>query len=140
MKKLLIMSVLGLSFASAQSLQDREVQAQQETALQETVVSINQRCGDANLKAGFDWAQFTSEDLKSYGVAGYCGEALLAVARTCESSEIAMETVKEKLQSVTCGKAAPRSIELNDGNLRFNIDFNESNDANFVHEFLMKNL
>lgn len=140
MKKLLIISVLGLSFTAAQSLQDKEIQIQQEAALQEIIVSTNQRCGDANLTANFDWTKFSSEDLKSYGIAGFCGEALRAVARTCESSEIAMKTVKEKLESVACGKATPRSIELNDGNLHFNIDFNSSNDSNFVYEFLINNL
>lgn len=140
MKKILIISMLGLSFVSAQSLQELEVQAAQNTELQEKLASVNQRCGGATITADIDWQQFSSEDLKAYSAAGYCGEVLSGIAKTCESSDIAMKAVQEKLKSVTCGHSLPRAAQFDNGSLRFNIDFSASNDADFINDFLMKNL
>ncbi len=127
------------SSAFSATLAERELQQKFEENIQSRVVDLNKSC-DANIKVAFDWSAFTAEELKTTGIDGYCSEGLKGVINTCESSKIAQETVKEKIQNITCSKASPRSIELKDGTLNFGIDFNAANDANAIQTHLMNNL
>ncbi|GLX64158.1 hypothetical protein KMU_21990 [Proteus vulgaris] len=123
----------------AATLAEKELQQKFEENIQSRVVDLNKSC-DTNIKVVFDWSAFTADDLKKIGVDSYCSEGLKGVINTCESSKIAQETVKEKIQNITCSKATPRSIELKEGTLNFGIDFNAANDAKAVQEHLMNNL
>lgn len=127
------------SSAFSATLAEKELQQKFEENIQSRVVDLNKSC-DTNIKVGFDWSTFTVDDLKTTGVDSYCSEGLKGVINTCASSKIAQETVKEKIQNITCSKATPRSIELKEGTLNFGIDFNAVNDAKAVQEHLMNNL
>lgn len=127
------------SSAFSATLAEKELQQKFEDNIQSRVVDLNKSC-DANIKVAFDWSAFTADDLKNTGIDGYCSEGLKGVINTCESSKVAQETVKEKIQNITCTKATPRRIELKEDTLYFGIDFNASNDAKAVQEHLMNNL
>lgn len=127
------------SSAFSVSLAEKELYKKFEENIQSRVVDLNKR-RDTNIKVAFDWSAFTADDLKTIGIDSYCSEGLKGVINTCGSSKVAQETVKEKIQNITCSKATPRSIELKEGTLDFGIDFNASNDAKAVQEHLMNNL
>ncbi|WP_193015903.1 hypothetical protein [Proteus sp. FME41] len=136
----LSLSLLLISSSSfSATLAEKELHQKFEDNIQSRVVDLNKSC-DSAIKVAFDWSAFSADDLKTAGIDGYCSEGLKGVINTCESSKIAQETVKEKVQNITCSKATPRSIELKEGTLNFGIDFNASNDAKAVQEHLMNNL
>jgi hypothetical protein len=124
--------------AWAQSLQDRQVHQKFETALASEVADTNKACG-SEIKAGFDWPSFKSEDLGKYGVAGYCANALSAVRQVCGVSG-GKEAVQKAVKELVCASGAKRDIALKDGKLTFTIEWTASNDEDAVKAFLMKNL
>lgn len=127
------------SAAFAQSLKDREYFADQEKYLAGEVASANERCGNS-LTAKFDWVKPpTPEDRKTYSAYGYCGAALEAMRRVCES-QAGKEAVKQKIKSLTCSFGPQRTVVLKDGTINYEVNFNSSNDADYVFEYLQNNL
>jgi hypothetical protein len=127
------------SVALAQSLKDKEYFADQEKYLAGEVTSTNERCGNS-LAAKFDWLKPpTPEERKTYSAYGYCGAALEAVRRVCDS-QAGKEAVKQKIKSLTCGFGPQRAIALKDGTIDYQINFNSSGDADYVFEYLQSNL
>lgn len=121
------------------TLAEKELIHKFENNIQDRVADLNETC-DSTIKVDFDWSTFTTNDLKSIGIDGYFSEGLKGVINTCNSSKIAQEAVKEKIQKITCSKATPRIIELKEGILNFGIDFNAVNDAKAIQEYLLNNL
>lgn len=139
-KTLVTLSLLVISSSTfAYTLAEKELHQKFEDNIQSSVTDLNKRC-DTNIAVGFDWSAFTADDLKTTGIDGYCSEGLKGVINVCETSKAAQETVKEKVQNITCSKATPRTIDVKEGTLKFGIDFNASNDAKAVQEYLMNNL
>ncbi|OAT51094.1 hypothetical protein M997_0159 [Proteus hauseri ATCC 700826] len=139
-KYIMTFSLLLISTSAfSATLAEKELQQKFEDNIQSRIADVNKSC-NANINVAFDWAAFTADDLKTTGVDGYCNEGLTGVIHVCESSKAAQETVKEKIQNITCTKATPRTIDIKEGTLLFGIDFNASNDAKAVQEYLMNNL
>ena len=89
------------SIAFAQSLKDKEYFADQEKYLAGEVTTTNERCGNG-LTAKFDWSKPPApEERKIYSAYGYCGAALEAMRRVCDS-QAGKEAVKQKIKSLTC--------------------------------------
>jgi hypothetical protein len=127
------------SVAVAQTLKDKEYFAEQEKYLAEEVTLTNERCGNA-LTAKFDWSKPPApEDRKTYSAYGYCGAALEAVRRVCES-KAGKEAVQQKIKSMTCTFGPQRTVTLKDGAIGYEVNFNSSNDADYVFEYLQNNL
>jgi len=127
------------SVAFAQSLKDKEYFADQEKYLAGEVTSTNERCGNS-LTAKFNWSKPpTPEDRKTYSAYGYCGAALEAMRRVCDS-EAGKEAVKQKIKGLTCSFGAQRTVVLKDGTVDYEINFTSSNDADYVFEYLQNNL
>jgi hypothetical protein len=127
------------SVAVAQTLKDKEYFAEQEKYLAEEVTLTNERCGNA-LTAKFDWSKPPPpEDRKTYSAYGYCGAALEAVRRVCES-KAGKEAVQQKIKSMTCTFGPQRTVTLKDGAIGYEVNFNSSNDADYVFEYLQNNL
>lgn len=127
------------SVAFAQSLKDKEYFADQEKYLTGEAATTNERCGNS-LTAKFDWSKPpTPEDRKTYSAYGYCGVALEAVRRVCDS-QVGKEAVKQKIKSLTCRFGAQRTVVLKDGAIEYEVNFNSSNDADYVFEYLQNNL
>ncbi|KRR21484.1 hypothetical protein CQ14_07590 [Bradyrhizobium lablabi] len=127
------------SVAFAQSLKDKEYFADQEKYLTGEATTTNERCGNS-LTAKFDWSKPpTPEDRKTYSAYGYCGVALEAVRRVCDS-QAGKEAVKQKIKSLTCRFGTQRTVALKDGTIEYEVNFNSSNDADYVFEYLQNNL
>ena len=130
---------ISSSVALAQSLKDKEYFADQEKYLAGEVTSTNERCGNS-LTAKFDWLKPpTPEDRKTYSVYSYCGAALEAMRRVCDS-QAGKEAVKQKIKSLTCRFGPQRTVVLKDGTIDYEVNFNSSNDADYVFEYLQNNL
>jgi len=127
------------SVAFAQSLKDKEYFADQEKYLTGEVTTTNERCG-SSLTAKFDWSKaLTPEERKTYSAYGYCGAALEAMRRVCDSPA-GKEAVKQKIKSLTCSFGPKRTVALKDGKVDYEIYFNSTNDADYVFEYLQNNL
>jgi hypothetical protein len=135
--------LVGLSIVSsiafAQSLKDKEYFADQEKYLAGEVTTTNERCGNS-LTAKFDWLKPPApEDRKIYSAYGYCGAALEAMRRVCDSPA-GKEAVKQKIKGLTCSFGPQRTVGLKDGTIDYEVNFNSSNDADYVFEYLQNNL
>ena len=127
------------SVAVAQTLKDKEYFAEQEKHLAGEVTFTNERCGNA-LTAKFDWSKPPApEDRKIYSAYGYCSAALEAMRRVCES-KAGKEAVQQKIKSLTCRFGPQRTAVLKDGAIDYEVNFNSSNDADYVFEYLQNNL
>ena len=124
--------------AAAEAIKARQIQPEQEAALTSNVERTNKKCG-SGLTAKFDWTGLPSGALKEFSAAGYCGAALDGIERVCEDA-LGKDAVKQKIKSMTCRFGGERSISLKDGSLGYTIDFNSSNDADFVYAYLQSNL
>ena len=135
---LVALSILS-SLAFAQSLKEKEYFAEQEKYLAGEVTSTNERCG-ISLTAKFDWLKPPApEERKIYSAYGYCGAALEATRRVCDS-EVGKEAVKQRIKSLTCSFGPKRTVVLKDGTIDYEVNFNSSNDADYVFEYLQNNL
>jgi hypothetical protein len=124
--------------AAAEAIKEKQVQPEQEAALAKNVERTNKKCG-SGFTAKFDWSGLPSGALKEFSVAGYCGAALDGIERVCEDA-LGKDAVKQKIKSITCRFGGERSISLKDGSLGYTINFNSSNDADFVNAYLQSNL
>jgi hypothetical protein len=127
------------SAATAQSLKDKEYFAEQEKYLAEEVTLTSERCGNG-LTAKFDWSKPPAPgDRKIYSAYGYCSAALEAMRRVCDS-KIGKEAVQQKIKSLSCSFGPQRTVVLKDGTVGYEVNFNSSNDADYVFEYLQNNL
>ena len=127
------------SVAVAQTLKDKEYFAEQEKHLAGEVTFTNERCGNA-LTAKFDWSKPPApDDRKTYSAYGYCSAALEAMRRVCES-KAGKEAVQQKIKSLTCSFGPQRTVALKDSAVDYEVNFNSSNDADYVFEYLQNNL
>ena len=126
--------------ANAQSLKDKEYFASQEKYLAEKVPYVTQKC-ETNIAVKLDWSTPpTADERRTYSAYGYCEAVLDAVRRVCEGSAAGKDAVKQKIKSVTCGFGPQRSIALKDGAIDYKINYNSTNDADYVFEYLQNNL
>src|SRR5215207_8907695 len=99
-------ALVGLSIVSsiafAQSLKDKEYLAGE-------VTTTKERCGNS-LTAKFDWLKPPApEDRKIYSAYGYCGAALEAMRRVCDSPA-GKDAVKQKIKGLTCSFGPQRTV------------------------------
>jgi len=124
--------------AAAAATREKQIQPEQEAALATNVEHTNKKCGSA-LSVKFDWSGLPAGALKEFSAAGYCDAALEGIRRVCDDA-LGKDAVKQKIKSMTCSFGGERSILLKDGSLAYTINFNSSNDADFVYAYLQSNL
>ena len=124
--------------AAAEAIKEKRIQPEQEAALAKNVERTNKKCG-SGFTAKFDWSGLPSGALKEFSAAGYCGAALDGIERVCDDA-LGKDAVKQKIKSMTCRFGGERAISLKDGSLGYTINFNSSNDADFVNAYLQSNL
>jgi hypothetical protein len=135
-----VLLVGGAADAYSQSLKDKQYFADQEQYLAKEVPYANDKC-DTSFTVKFDWSVPPAPaERTTYSAYGYCQAALDGMRRVCESAQAAKDAVKQKIKSVTCGFGPQRSIALKDGAIDYKINFNSSNDVDFVFEYLQNNL
>ncbi|HEF8784756.1 TPA: hypothetical protein QH450_001666 [Providencia alcalifaciens] len=141
LKKIVLASSLVLFTASsfAYSLAEKEKHQRYETEVSSQVSALNKTCG-SEIKVSFDWSTFTKEQLDTIGIDGYSKEMLKGIANVCEHSELAKQSVGEKIKHITYSYTKPRVIELKEGSLSLGMDFDAANDTKAVEEYLMNNL
>lgn len=133
---LAVLTTFGV--ANAQSLKMRQLMADQEKQLVDSVKHLNDTCG-TNIAVKFDWAGAPQDQLQSTSASSFCSAGLDGVRRVCNTPE-GKDAVKQKVTSVTCGFGSERSVSLKDGTIDYKINFSSSNDADYVYDYLLNNL
>src|SRR5262245_22112220 len=124
--------------ATAAATREKQLQPEQEVALAKNVAQTSKKCGSA-FTVKFDWTAVPPGALKEFSASGYCDAALEGIRRVCDDA-LGKDAVKQKIRSMTCGFGTERSIALKDGSLAYTINFNSTNDADFVYAYLTNNL
>jgi hypothetical protein len=145
MKMALRMAVVALltlacaGGAVAQSLKVREQMTAQEKAPLKDVAISNKIC-ESHFTVRFNWTAVPQADLNNYSPEGYCDNGLLLGLRQVCGYAAGKAAVKEKIKHMTCGFGAERAISLKNGVLIYKINFNSSNDFDFVYDYLQHDL
>jgi hypothetical protein len=124
--------------AAAAATRDKQIQSEQDAALAKNVERTNKICG-SDFTVKFDWTALPAGALKEFSASGYCDAALEGIRRVCEDA-LGKDAVKQKIKGMTCSFGGERSISLKDGSLAYTINFNSTNDAEFVYAYLQSNL
>ena len=128
------LAVLSPAAASSEPLTPRERMTSQEVRLIRDANSTNKVC-ETSLEVKFNWEGVREDELLKYSAEGRCDAALEGIRRVCGDPS-GKDAVKEKIKSVTCGFGASREIALKDGVVSYKINFNSTNDSDFVYEAL----
>jgi hypothetical protein len=132
-------TLVCLSASQAQSLKDREYFAAQEKSLADDLAQTSKQCG-TDMTAKFDWLNvpIPAAGQPRYSPSAYCGAVFGGIRRVC-GSQLGKEAVK-KIKSLNCGFGAQRSIAMKDGTIDYTINYQSSNDVDFVFAYLQSNL
>jgi hypothetical protein len=86
--------------------------ASQDKAYAEALREMNNACG-TSVSAAIDWSSITDDQLKELSISSYCESPLSALEDLCTVSNIARQTVREKVKQVSCrfGNAMEPTLE-----------------------------
>jgi hypothetical protein len=128
------------STASAQSLEIRKRQAEQEGELSTLVALTNKKCG-IELKTTIETASFNPDEFMQKSVVSWCSAALTALENVC-SDAAGKQAVAGAVKSLTCSGAAAVSVELTNGDLKYAFPFSSASNANemVIRTYLEKHL
>ena len=133
--------LLGASCtATAQSLEIRNRQAEQEGELSTLVALTNKKCG-VDLKTTIETATFNPDEFLQKSVVSWCSAALTALENVC-SDAAGKQAVAGAIKSLTCSGAASVSVELTNGDLKYAFPFSSASNANelVIRTYLEKHL
>lgn len=133
--------LLGASCtATAQSLEIRKRQAEQEGELSTLVALTNKKCG-VDLKTTIETATFNPDEFLQKSVVSWCSAALTALENVC-SDAAGKQAVAGAIKSLTCSGAASVSVELTNGDLKYAFPFSSASNANelVIRTYLEKHL
>jgi hypothetical protein len=126
--------------ATAQSLEIRKRQAEQEGELSTLVALTNKKCG-IDLKTTIDTASFNADEFLQKSVVSWCSAALTALENVC-SDAAGKQAVAGAIKSLTCAGAPAVSVELTNGDLKYAFPFSSASNANemLIRTYLEKHL
>ena len=126
--------------ATAQSLEIRKRQADQEAELANLVALTNTKCG-IDLKTTIDTASFNPDEFLQKSVVSWCSAALTALENVC-SDDMGKKAIAGAVKSLTCSGAPAVSVGLTDGNLKYAFPFSSASNANemIIRTYLEKHL
>ena len=126
--------------ATAQSLEIRKRQADQEAELATLVALTNTKCG-IDLKTTIDTASFNPDEFLQKSVVSWCSAALTALENVC-SDDMGKKAIAGAVKSLTCSGAPAVSVGLTDGNLKYAFPFSSASNANemIIRTYLEKHL
>jgi hypothetical protein len=141
--KLLATSALLLgatSAVTAQSLEIRKRQAEQEAELSRLAALTNKTCG-TDLKMTLETATFNPDEFLQKSAASWCSAALTALENVCGDAA-GKQAVAGAIKSVTCSGAPALSVELTNGNLKYAFPFTSASNENerAIRTYLEKHL
>ena len=125
---------------SAQSLEIRKRQADQEGELATLVALTNSKCG-IDLKTTIDTPSFNPDEFLQKSVVSWCSAALTAMENLC-SDAMGKKAVAGAIKSLTCSGGPAVSVGLTDGNLKYAFPFSSASNANemTIRTYLEKHL
>jgi len=126
--------------ASAQSLEIRKRQAEQEGELATLVALTNNKCG-IDLKTTIDTASFNPDEFLQKSAVSWCSAALTALENVC-SDAMGKKAIASAVKSLTCSGATAVSVELSNGELKYAFPFSSASNANelVIRSYLEKHL
>ncbi|QSQ23348.1 hypothetical protein JY651_51175 [Pyxidicoccus parkwayensis] len=113
--------------------------AQQDKAYAETLLEMNNACGTA-VTAAIDWNSVTDDQLKELSISNYCESPLTALKELCKVSNVAKQTVKEKVKQVSCRFGPELETKLEADRLIWTTSKDASNQEQYATKFFKKNL
>ena len=130
-------SMLIVTAGSAGEMKWKGYRRDAEEELKEKLEQGNSRCG-TKVKGRIEWADFKDEAIFNRSVSGYCG-AFDAMDIMCWKED-AKAAIAEQVKEVVCryGGKGKKSVSLKKGILTVFIDFEGSNTALFVQQYLEK--
>ena len=125
---------------TAQSLEIRKRQAEQEGELSTLVALTNKKCG-IDLKTTIETASFNPDEFLQKSVVSWCSAALTALENVC-SDAAGKQAVAGAIKSLTCSGAPAVSVELTNGDLKYAFPFSSASNANelTIRTYLEKHL
>lgn len=140
--RLLVTSALLLAAAaaSAQSLEIRKRQADQDAEMARLTALTNKACG-IDIKTTIDAASFNPDEFLQKSAASWCSAALTALENVC-SDAIGKQAVAGAVKSVTCSGGPAVTVELTNGELKYAFPFSSASNANeqVIRTYLGKHL
>jgi len=132
--------VAATETATAQSLEIRKRQAEQEGELATLVALTNNKCG-IDLKTTIATASFNPDEFLQKSVVSWCSAALTALENVC-SDAAGKQAVAGAVKSLTCSGAPAVSVELANGDLKYAFPFSSASNANelTIRTYLEKHL
>jgi hypothetical protein len=126
--------------ATAQSLEIRQRQTEQEGELATLVALTNGKCG-IELKTTIATATFNPDEFLQKSVVSWCSAALTALENVC-SDPAGKQAVAGAIKSLTCSGAPAVSVELTNGDLKYAFPFSSASNANelIIRTYLGKHL
>ena len=135
-----IMGLVVPQIVNAQSLKERKMHAEAEENMKEDLERLHKSC-NPEIKFSFDWSGFDMETAKNNSIDGYCSNAVVDnISHLCENDEMWKSAVKDSIKTITCGFGSERTISLQEGNLKYIVSFNSSNDGKYAKEYLENNM
>ena len=125
---------------TAQSLEIRKRQAEQEAELSRLVALTNKACG-FDLKATIDVATFNPDEFLQKSAVSWCSAALTAMENLCGDA-MGKQAVAGAVKSLTCSGAPALSVDLTNGDLKYAFPFSSASNANeqAIRSYLEKHL
>src|SRR5262252_5853327 len=113
--------------ATAQSLEIRKRQAEQEAELSRLVALTDKACG-IDLKATIDVATFNPDEFLQKSAVSWCSAALTAMENLC-SDAMGKQAIAGGVKSLTCSGGPAVSVELTNGDLKYAFPFSSASNA-----------
>jgi hypothetical protein len=132
--------LMAAATASAQSLEIRKRQTEQEGELATLVALTNTKCG-IDLKTTIATATFNPDEFLQKSVVSWCSAALTALENEC-SDPAGKQAIAGAIKSLTCLGAPAVSVELTNGELKYAFPFSSASNANelVIRTYLEKHL
>ncbi len=104
-----------------------------------TLQEMNNACG-TSVAASIDWSSITDDQLKELSISGYCEPSLSVLKDLCTVSNVARQTVKEKVKQVSCRLGASLEPKFDAQRLIWTTSRDASNQETFAKKFYKTNL
>jgi hypothetical protein len=99
------------------------------------MAAVLEACGLETLPIEIDWGGITEAQLMKYSIGSYCGAPESALKRACRYPA-SRAWVAERVDRYTCAFGDEPALSLEDGTLRYVVDFEASNHAAWVRDEL----
>ncbi|MBX3224069.1 MAG: hypothetical protein KF795_26375 [Labilithrix sp.] len=136
--------LLASAGAKAESLEDQEKWARQDSYMESSIKDANTACGTSGkpITNQFDKASFAKEDWSSHSPNGYCSGVFDNLRSICANVDGAKQPVQNQIKKVVCRYAGKGKfgMSLANGTLTYNVDWDEPNVDDKIAAFIKKNL